>query len=203
MRGLGSRQGIRFTNEALDYIIAESQGVPLLLRRIGTSVLELYDADRARQGALGAVQIGIEGAREAIDREEREGSPLRVWVESEIAEPTGPAGAMLRRLAIEESVGADVLRAIAEKHVLAQFESSGIAEHLPPDEVKRRAEEAASVMLRMLGETGLLSPIGDLTAPEAYALADGSVRRILRGVETRAAAADITNTTTSNGAPAS
>ena len=101
MRGLGGRQGIRFADEALDFIVEQSQGVPLLLRRIGTSVLELYDPDHARQGSLGAVNVGIEGAREAVAREEREGSPLRVWVESEIAEPSGPAGAMLRALAAE------------------------------------------------------------------------------------------------------
>ena len=82
MRGLGGRQGIRFADEALDLIIEQSQGVPLLLRRVGTSVLELYDPDHARQGSLGAVNVGIEGAREAVAREEREGSPLRVWVES-------------------------------------------------------------------------------------------------------------------------
>ncbi len=180
MRGLGSRQGIRFTQEALDLIIEESQGVPLLLRRIGTSILELYDTERARSGALGAVQIGIEGAREALDREEREGSPVRVWVESEIAEATGPAGVMLRRLAQEDQVSVDTLRAIAGEHILAQFESSGIAERLTPSETKRRSEEAASVMIQMLGETGLLEPVGDLTSPEAYKLPEGSIRRVLR-----------------------
>jgi hypothetical protein len=180
MRGLGARQGIRFTDAALDLVVQEAQGVPLLLRRIGTSVLELYDADHARQGSLGAVQIGIEGAREAVEREEREGSPLRVWVESEIAEPTGPGGAMLRKLANEGRASAAALREIAERHVLGQFASTGITSHLPAEELRRRAQEAASVMLRLLGETGLLQPIGDLTAPEAYELPDGSIRRVLK-----------------------
>ena len=154
--------------------------MPLLLRRLGTSLLELYDTEHARQGSLGAVQLGIEGARETLEREEREGSPLRVWVESEIAEPTGPAGAMLRALAAEETTSAKTLRALAEKHVMDQFQSSGIAAHLPDGETRRRAQEAASVLLRLLQESGLLVPVGDLTSPEAYALPDGSIRRILR-----------------------
>src|SRR5690606_39211291 len=63
MRGLGSRQGIRFTDAALELLVRESQGVPLLLWRLGTVVLELYDPERARQGSLGAVEIGVEGVR--------------------------------------------------------------------------------------------------------------------------------------------
>jgi hypothetical protein len=181
MRGLGARQGIRFSEEALALVIRESQGVPLLLRRIGTSILELYDADRARQGALGAVQVGIEAAREALAREERKGSPLRVWVESEIADPAGAGGSLLRRLAREGKVEATVLRAMAEALVREQFASSGIGAHLPEQEVGRRAEEAASVIVRLLGESGLLLPHGDLTDPEAYELPDGAVRRILAG----------------------
>jgi hypothetical protein len=179
MRGLGGRQGIRFADEALTFIVAQSQGVPLLLRRIGTSVLELYDPDHARQGSLGAVNVGIEGARQAVDREEREGSPLRVWVESEIAEPTGPAGAMLRTLAGGDPVGAARLRAIAEKGILQQFRSSPVMQSLGPEEVERRAQEAGSVMLRLLGETGLLVPHGDPMSPEAYELPDGAIRRVL------------------------
>jgi hypothetical protein len=178
MRGLGGRQGIRFADEALDLIIEQSQGVPLLLRRIGTSVLELYDPDHARQGSLGAVNVGIEGAREAVAREEREGSPLRVWVESEIAEPTGPAGAMLRALAAGR-LAASTLQEIAERGVLAEFASSGVTQSLAKEEVQRRSQEAGSVLLRLLGETGLLIPIGDPIAPEAYELADGAIRRIL------------------------
>jgi hypothetical protein len=178
MRGLGGRQGIRFADEALDLIIQQSQGVPLLLRRIGTSVLELYDPDHARQGSLGAVNVGIEGAREAVAREEREGSPLRVWVESEIAEPTGPAGAMLRALAAGR-LAASTLQEIAERGVLAQFASSGVTQSLAREEVQRRSQEAGSVLVRLLGETGLLIPVGDPIAPEAYELPDGAIRRIL------------------------
>jgi hypothetical protein len=181
MRGLGGRQGIRFGDEALDFIIDQSQGVPLLLRRIGTSVLELYDADHARQGSLGAVNVGIEGAREAVAREEREGSPLRVWVESEIAEPAGPAGAMLRALAAGGPVTVKALREIAERGILAQFASSGVMQSLTREEVERRTQEAGSVMLRLLGETGLLTPVGDPISPEAYELRDGAIKRVLRG----------------------
>jgi hypothetical protein len=181
MRGLGARQGIRFSEEALALVIRESQGVPLLLRRIGTSILELYDADRARQGALGAVQVGLEAAREAVAREERTGSPLRVWVESEIADRGGVGGALLRRLATNGKVATPALRAIAEAMVREQFASSGIGAHLPPQEVGRRAEEAASVIVRLLGESGLLVSHGDLTDPDAYELPDGAIRRILAG----------------------
>jgi len=181
MRGLGARQGIRFSEEALDLVIRESQAVPLLLRRIGSSILELYDADRARQGALGAVQVGVEAAREALAREERKGSPLRVWVESEIADPAGAGGSLLRRLARDGRVQTTALRTIAEAMVREQFASSGISAHLPEQEVVRRAEEAASVIVRLLGESGLVIPHGDLTDPEAYELPDGAIRRILAG----------------------
>jgi hypothetical protein len=180
MRGLGARQGIRFTDDALATVVRETQGVPLLLRRVGTSLLELYDAEHARQGSLGAVQIGIEGAREAVEREEREGSPLRVWVESEIAEPTSTTGVMLRRLARDGRVSVAALREMAEAHVVAQFESTGVTRHLSAEETRRRAQEAASVMLRLLAETGLLLPGGDLTAPDSYELLDGSIRRVLQ-----------------------
>ncbi|HEX3769757.1 MAG TPA: ATP-binding protein, partial [Polyangiaceae bacterium] len=179
MRGLGGRQGIRFTDEALDYIVEQSQGVPLLLRRIGTSVLELYDPDHARQGSLGAVNVGIEGAREAVAREEREGSPLRVWVESEIAEHVGPAGAVLRALSNGKPMTVAALRGIAERVVVAQFASSGAMASLTAEEVQRRAQEAASVIIRLIGETGLLAPIGDPIMPEAYELGDGAIRRVL------------------------
>jgi hypothetical protein len=179
MKGLGARQGIRFADEALDFIVRQSQGVPLLLRRIGSSILELYDADHARQGSLGAVNVGYEAAREAVEREGREGSPLRVWVESEIAEPNGPAGAMMRALAGAERVSPKALRDRAEKEIIRQFVSSGITRRLAADEVERRAQEAASVMLRLLGESGLLVPVGDPIDPEAYELPDGAIRRVL------------------------
>ena len=45
----------------------------------------------------------------------------------------------------------------------------------------RRAEEAASVFVRLLGATGLLIAHGDALEPEAYELPDGLVRRALSG----------------------
>lgn len=180
MQSLGARQGIRFKEAALEYIVAESGGVPLLLRRIGSSVLELYDAERARQGSLGAVEIGVEGSTEAVEREEREGSPLRVWVETEICQPNSPAGAMLRRLAREPKVSAHALREVAKRMIAADFVRTGIDRTLAPEETARRTEEAASVMVQLLAETGLLEPHGDLTAPEAYSLRGGAIRRVLR-----------------------
>ena len=180
MRGLGARQGIRFEAAALESLVEESQGVPLLLRRLGTSILELYDADHARQGGLGAVQIGVEGAREALAREEREGSPLRVWVESEIAEPSAATGALLRKLAVEETVSMAALVTLAEEHVLSEFESSGAAARLTGVEERRRAQEAARVLVRLLADTKLIEPVGDPTAPDAYELPDGVIRRVLR-----------------------
>ncbi|MDF2695789.1 MAG: hypothetical protein K0S65_4172, partial [Labilithrix sp.] len=180
MRSLGARQGIRFTDAALARMTAESQGVPLLLRRLGASVLELYDAERARQGSLGAVEVGIEGASEAIDREAREGSPLRVWVESEIAPRRSVAGALLRRLAAEDRVSTAALRDVAKSMVERDFVTTGIDQTLERDELERRAEEAAHVTLHLLGESGLLVAYGDLTDPEGYALPDGAIRRVLR-----------------------
>jgi AAA ATPase domain len=180
MRSLGARQGIRFTDAALARMTTESQGVPLLLRRLGASVLELYDAERARQGSLGAVEVGIEGTSEAIEREAREGSPLRVWIESEIAPRSSVAGALLRRLAVEERVSALALRQTAKVMVEQDFITTGIAQTLEPDELARRAEEAAHVTLHLLSESGLLVPYGDLTDPEGYALPDGAIRRVLR-----------------------
>lgn len=179
MRGLGARQGIRFTDEALELLIDECQGVPLLLRRIGTAVLELYDPERARQGVLGAVEIGVEGVRAALEREAAEGSPLRVWVESEIAEPKSPGGTVLRALASAESLPASELRKIATEAFRLQFEVTGVALELTPDEALRRAQEAGSVTLRMLGDSGLLTAHGDLTEPERYELPNGMIRRVL------------------------
>jgi hypothetical protein len=179
MRGLGSRQGIKFEDDALIALVRASGGVPLLLRRLGTSVLELYDADRARQGALGAVRIGIEGATEAIRREERGGSPLRVWVESEIAQADTTAGVLLRALANEKKVTVVALEKLVETQVMERFTATGLTAHLAPAELKRRAQEAASVMVRLLAESRLLEAHGDMTAPEAYSLPDGVLRRIL------------------------
>jgi hypothetical protein len=181
MRGLGSRQGVRFTDAALWLLLRESQSVPLLLRRLGSAVLELYDPERARHGGLGAVEIGIEGARAAIEREVSRGSPLSVWIESEIAHPESPGGAILRRLAQCEHGAAQELRALAAKAFLRQFELTGLTLELTPVEAQRRAEEAAAVVLRTLGDSGLLRAHGDPTEPEAFELPDGVIRRVLRG----------------------
>jgi hypothetical protein len=180
MRGLGARQGIRFEDDALAALVKASGGVPLLLRRLGTSVLELYDADRARQGALGAVRIGVEGANEAIRREERGGSPLRVWVESEIAQADTSAGVLLRALALASKVRVEALQKLAEAQVVEQFTASGLTAHLTPTELKRRAQEAASVMVRLLADSRLLEAHGDMTSPEAYSLPEGVLRDILK-----------------------
>jgi hypothetical protein len=183
MRGLGAQQGIRFDDDALDALVKASHGVPLLLRRLGTSVLELYDADRARQGALGATRIGIEGAKEAIHRETKEGSPVRVWVESEIAAADGSPGVMLRALAQSgRPVPVTTLQKLVETQVMDRFTTTGLAAHLPPSELKRRSQEAASVMVRLLAESRLLQSYGDLTSPDGYSLPDGVIRTILAEV---------------------
>lgn len=180
MRGLGARQGIRFKDEALNLLVQQSQGVPLLVRRLGTAVLELYDPDRARQGALGAVEIGVEGVRAALEREEAEGSPLRVWIESEIAEPKSPGGVVLRALARVERLSAVELRHVAARAFREQFDVTGLTRTLTQEEVQRRTQEAAGVSIRMLGDSGLLRAHGDPTEPEAYELPDGVIRRVLR-----------------------
>lgn len=185
MQALGARQGIRFSEEALDLIVEESQGVPLLARRLGTSVLELYDPERARQGTLGAVQIGIEGVRAAVEREANKGSPSRVWIESEIAEPKSPGGAVLRALARAEWLKTTEVHQIAAAAFYREFESTGIKERLSPEEGERRAEEAGAVTVRILGESGLLRGHGDLTDPEGYELPGGVIRTILSSLDRR------------------
>src|SRR5690606_15297092 len=180
MRGLGARQGIRFPEDALLTLIRESQGVPLLVRRLGTAALELYDPDRARQGALGAVELGGEGVRAALEREESEGSPLRVWIESEIAEPNSPGGVVLRALARVERLGANELRRLAAQAFREQFDVTGVSATLTREEVQRRSQEAAAVCVRLLGDSGLLAAHGDPTEPEAYELPNGTIRRVLR-----------------------
>ncbi len=183
MRGLGARQGIRFKEEALRMLVRESQGVPLLVRRLGTAVLELYDPDRARQGALGAVEIGAEGVRAALEREEAEGSPLRVWIESEIAEPRSPGGVVLRALARVDRLDALELRHVAARAFREQFDITGLTRTLTREEVLRRTQEAAGVSIRILGDSGLLKAHGDPTEPEAYELPDGVIRRVLRAAD--------------------
>lgn len=181
MRSLGGRQGIRFTDDALARIVAESQGVPLLLRRLGASILELYDAERARQGSLGAVEVGVEGTAEAILREGREGSPLRVWIESEIAGRSTVTGALLRKLARADTVSVADLCDLAKQRIAEDFERTGISATLAPEELARRAEEAAHVIVQLLEESGLVVPYGDLTAPDGYSLPEGAIRTVLRG----------------------
>jgi hypothetical protein len=185
MRGLGSRQGIRFTTAALDLLVRESQSVPLLLRRLGTAVLELYDPDRARQGGLGAVEIGVEGVRAAIEHEQGDGSPLRVWIETEIAEAGSPTGVVLRGLAEADRRAARDLRQLAARSFAEQFEVVGLGLALTPQEVDRRARDAAAVVMRILGESGLLQTHGDPTDPEEYELPEGVIRRVLQSALTR------------------
>lgn len=179
MRSLGARQGIRFSDDALDHLVSEAQGMPLVLRRLGSATLELYDADRARQGALGALDVGIEGARLAVRREEDEGSPVRVWVESEIASPADPAGVVLRALAASERIPVAELRAIAARVVKEQLRANGIDRTLEANELERRSQEAASVIVRLLGASGLLILHGDPIEPASFELPDGTMRRIL------------------------
>ena len=179
MRGLGARQGIRFTEAALDRVVRETQGVPLLLRRLGSSVLELYDPERARAGGLGAVEIGAEGAAAALAREEEEGAPLRVWIETEIAELGSPSGLLLRHLAEQGRATTAALRKLAAERVRGVFVATGMDRTLPVDELDRRVLEAGSVIVRLLGDTGILEPEGDLTNPEAYTMPDAIIRRVL------------------------
>ena len=124
-------------------------------------------------------RIGIEGAAEAIRREERGGSPLRVWVESEIAKADTVAGLMLRALAQQPRVTVASLERLVETQVMERFVATGLTAHLAPAELTRRAQEAASVMVRLLAESRLLEAHGDMTSPEAYSLPDGVMRRIL------------------------
>ena len=179
MRGLGARQGIRFTDQALALIVREAQGIPILVRRIGSSVLELYDPERARQGSLGAVEIGVEGAAAAVRREEEDGAPLRVWVESEIGDVHSPVGGLLRLLARKGTVSIDELKKHAFEAVTVQFEALGLTKVLGAEESRRRALEAAGFVVRMLDEIGILVPEGDMTGPTAFTFPDSVVRRVL------------------------
>lgn len=181
LRTLGAGHGVRFTDEALAVIVGGAQGVPLLVRRIASSVLELYDPERARQGTLGAVEIGVEGARAAIAREESPGSPLRVWIESEIAEAASPAGVILRRLAAEGRISAERLCATAQRVIAEQFAATGVDRTLPARETLRRTQEAASVMLRLIADTGMIVGHGNLTDPDAFELPPSALRAILAG----------------------
>jgi len=71
------------------------------------------------------------------------------------------------------------LHKLMEAQVMERFTASGLTAHLSPAELKRRAQEAAIVMVRLLAESRLLESHGDMTAPEAYSLPDGVLRAIL------------------------
>ncbi len=183
MRGLGARQGIRFTDQALALIVREAQGIPILVRRIGSSVLELYDPERARQGSLGALEIGSEGASAAVRREQEDGAPLRVWVESEIGDPRSPVGGLLRFIARRGTVSVTELKTRAFEATEVHFREHGLEALLGHDEPQRRAHEAAGFLVRMLGEIGVLTPEGDVTQTHALTFPDSIVRRILASSE--------------------
>ncbi len=184
MRGLGSRQGIRFTDAALALIIREAQGIPILVRRIGSAVLELYDPERARQGSLGAVEIGVEGATAAVRREEEDGAPLRVWVESEIGDPHNPAGVLLRALARAGRMTVAELQQVAAEVTREQFVATGLAKLFSQEEMQRRSVEASGYIIRMLAEIGILETEGDQNQPDAFIFPESIVRRILASSRT-------------------
>lgn len=94
-------------------------------------------------------------------QKESEGSPLRVWVESEIAEPTSPGGAVLRTLAAGGVESARELRRIAARVFRHQFDVTGVALTLSPGEADRRAEEAAGVVARSSARAPALVPHGE------------------------------------------
>ena len=179
MRSLGARQGVRFGNEAVAHIVQQGQGVPLLVRRLGSAILELFDAERARQGGLGAVDVGIEAARAAVQREEQPGSPLRVWVETEIADSHSPPGLILRHLARHARVGSVQLREEVEQLIYEQWRLLGMETLLGAQEAQRRAQEAAATFVRLLAETRLITAEGDALGADTYSLEDGLIRRIL------------------------
>lgn len=179
MRSLGARQGIRFTDAALDVVVRETAGIPLLARRVGSAVLELYDRERAQQGGLGAVEIGVEGARAALQREEEPGAPLRGWVESEIGDPRTPAGAILRHIAATGEAPSRALVEIGREAVEMSLRSAGLASLLDSPEIQRRAQEAGAFTVRMLVDIGLLLPTGDPVAPAGLTFPDSIVRRVL------------------------
>ena len=178
LRGLGARHGIRFTDPAIELIVRETQGIALLVRRLASSVLELYDPERARQGALGALEIGIEGVRAALRREQEPGSALRVWVESEIGDAQSPVGRALRELALRGRMETLELRQLVTDLTRAEFDRLGFVRLLPVEELARRAVEAGSTVVQILAEVGVLEAEGDLASPEAFLFPDGLLRRI-------------------------
>ena len=71
------------------------------------------------------------------------------------------------------------LSKLVETQVMERFTATGLTSMLAPAELKRRAQEAGSVMVRLMAESRLLEAHGDLTSPDAYSLPDGVIRRIL------------------------
>ncbi len=181
MRALGARQGIRFAEPAVELLVRESQGVPLLVRRVGSAVLELYDPERARQGALGAMEIGMEGVRAALRREGEKGAPSRVWIESEIADSLSPVGVALRTAARERWIAVGTLRAVVSRAMESELARLGLDRLLVPEEFTRRADEAGGVIVEALVEAGVLEGEGDSIRPERLGLPDGLLRRVLGG----------------------
>jgi hypothetical protein len=86
---------------------------------------------------------------------------------------------MLRALAREGQLTILQLSKLVEAHVMARFADTGLTSMLAPAELKRRAQEASVVMVRLLAESRLLEAHGDHTSPDAYSLPDGVIRRIL------------------------
>lgn len=63
--------------------------------------------------------------------------------------------------------------------MLAQFAANGIDARFAPGEAERRAQEAAGVLIRLLGASSLVTPYGDPAEPDADELPEGSLHRIL------------------------
>ncbi len=181
MHSLGAGHGIRFTPEALDLIIREANGIPLLARRLGSAVLELFDRERALHGGLGALEIGLEGARAAVRRECDEGSPSRVWITSEIGDPRSVVGSLLREAARRGEIATADLEQLASDLTRERLAEPELEALLQADERAQRAREAGGVIVRILQESGILAPVGDLTHPDRLAFQEGLLRRILSG----------------------
>jgi hypothetical protein len=188
MRSLAALQGIRFSDAAVAQLVREGHGVPLLLRRLGAAVLELYDTERARDGALGAVDVGIEAVRAAVRHEAQRGAPARGWIEVDLGAEASPAGHLLRLLASREEVPAGELEAAARDivsqawHGLLPVAPGGAAD------LANRVAAAAGALVSLLVQTGLVTPVGDLVEPHAYRLEEGLVRRVLGDRQESAAA---------------
>ena len=102
-----------------------------------------------------------------------------MWIETEIAELGSPSGLLLRHLAEQGRATTAALRKLAAERVRGVFVATGMDRTLAADELDRRVLEAGSVIVRLLGDTGILEPEGDLTNPEAYTMPDAIIRRVL------------------------